>query len=62
MRDKIADWLFGDGGILRVRAILTYTLLTLVAYMTFTDEIAPDQLVQLAVMAVSFYFGTRASK
>lgn len=59
LRDRILEALFGVGGLLRVRSVLTYILVGQVGYLTATGRIDPAAVVGMAAAAVAFYFASR---
>ncbi len=61
MKERILEALFGDGGILRVRALLAFILVGLVGYGFLDGKVEGDTLVTLAATAVAFYFGQRTA-
>ena len=61
MKEKLIDALVGEGGIFKVRSLITFGLLGLVAYLTFNGEIDPSHILGMTGTAVGFYFGTRSN-
>ena len=52
--------LTGDGGILRVRSLMTLTLVGAFAYGFVDGLIAADVFVPVVGVALAYYFGSRA--
>ena len=59
--DKLYEALFGEGGLLRVRAALAFALTGAVIYLFVQDKVVPDTLLTLTGLADGFYFGTRSA-
>jgi hypothetical protein len=59
--EKLYEALFGEGGILRVRAALAFALTGACIYLFVDDKAVPDSLLALTSLADGFYFGTRSS-
>ena len=62
MRDKIVEYLIGDGGPLRVRAILAEATTATVAYLWIAEKSVPDALVTAWAAIMAFYFATRSQQ
>ncbi|KKL44649.1 hypothetical protein LCGC14_2363570 [marine sediment metagenome] len=60
MLQTIFDRLTGDGGFLRVRAMIALALTGVVAYLFLTGGAVPDDLMKAWFAATAFYFGTRS--
>ncbi len=59
--DAIKNLLTGEGGLLRVRAILAFTLTGTVCYLFIDGQSVPGELLALAGGTLGYYFGTRGS-
>ena len=62
MKDLATKALFGDGGLLKVRAFLTFGLVAVACYMWLMGHELSDSQELLTGIAVAFYFGTRATE
>ena len=60
MRDKLFDAMFGEGGLLRVRAALAFILTGGITYMWMNGDEVPEAMLGLAAGAVGFYFASRS--
>ncbi len=54
------NWLFGEGGPLRVRAILAYVVVGVYAYLATIGDISPEEVGKLTLVVLAFYYVTRA--
>lgn len=61
MSEKITEALFGEGGLLRVRAVLTFGLAAVLCWLTIDGVIDPEVFLGIAAGAVGYYFGTRGA-
>ena len=61
LRDRLFAALFGEGGLLRVRAGLAFILTGAVVYLWINGDSVPDALLAMASGTVAYYFGNRAS-
>jgi len=59
MREKMVDALFGEGGIFRVRGIMSLGMVGLVGYLALDGKVSVEQIVPLATMVFLFYFESR---
>lgn len=59
--DKLATLLTGEGGILRVRALIAFAFVGTVCYLFADGQSVPGELLGLTGGAVGYYFGTRGS-
>ncbi len=60
--DFIKNLLIGEGGLLRVRALLAFALTGCTVYLFVDGVDAPPELMTLTGGAVGYYFGTRGAK
>lgn len=60
--DTLKDALFGEGGLIRVRAIIAFALTGTLCYLAIDGADVPDWLLGVAGPAIGFYFGTRAGE
>ncbi len=58
---KIAELLTGEGGLLRVRAVVTFIFVGTVCYLFADGQEVPSELLGLTGVATGFYFGTRGA-
>jgi hypothetical protein len=59
--EKLYEALFGEGGLLRVRAILAFALTGACIYLFIDDSAVPDTLLTLTAGADAYYFATRGA-
>lgn len=59
--EKLVTLLTGEGGLLRVRALITFALVGTVCYLFIDTQTVPGELLALTGGAFGFYFGTRAA-
>ncbi|KKM56509.1 hypothetical protein LCGC14_1551550 [marine sediment metagenome] len=52
--------LFAEGGALRVRAILAFVIGAVYAYLAITGEIPSEDIKEVTLLVIAFYFFTRA--
>jgi hypothetical protein len=57
--DKAYDALFGDGGLLKVRAILAFMLTGACIFLWIDTGNVPDALLATAGPAIGYYFASR---
>ena len=60
--DTFKSMLTGTGGLLRVRALITFALVGTVCYLFIDGQSIPGELLALTGTAFGFYFGTRAGE
>ena len=48
--------------LLKVKTIVTFTVVLVFAVLSFMDRITADQVMVIASMVISFYFGTQQEK
>lgn len=60
--EKLATLLTGEGGILRVRALIAFALVGTVCYLFADGQSVPSELLGLTGGAVGFYYGNRSAK
>ncbi len=56
------NFLTGEGGLLRVRALLAFAFTAATIYLFVDGAEAPPELMTLTGGAVGYYFGTRGAK
>ena len=61
MKDKLFDALFGEGGLLRVRAVLAFALTGASIYLFIDGQSVPDPLLALTSSTVAFYIAGRTA-
>ena len=61
MKQQLFDALFSDGGLLRVRAVLTFILTGSSVYLFIDGQSIPDPLLALTSGAVAYYFAQRGA-
>lgn len=61
MREIIVA-LFQPGGFLRVRSVLAFVFGGVYAYLAVTGVIPPEDIKEITLIVVAFYFITRAGK
>ncbi len=57
---EIIRSLFAEGGALRVRAILAFVIGGVYAYLSITGEIPAEDIKEVTLLVIAFYFFTRA--
>lgn len=62
MKQLVSKALFGEGGLIKVRAFLTFGLVAVACYMWLMGKTLSDSQELLTGIAVAFYFGTRATE
>ncbi len=58
--NEIIRSLFAEGGALRVRAILAFVVAGVFAYLAITGEIPYEDIKEVTLLVIAFYFFTRA--
>lgn len=61
MRQQLMDALFGDGGLVRVRALLAFSFSAATIYLWVSGDPVPDALLATTTGAVGYYFGSRTA-
>ena len=56
------EWKTNLGNLLKVKSIVTFVVLVVFAVLALRGDISPENVVQLAMMVFSFYFGTQIEK
>ena len=56
------DRLTGEGGPLRVRSILAFTVSGVFAYLAVTGDVPAEDIKEVALLIMAFYFITRAAQ
>lgn len=56
------EWKTNLGNLLKVKSIVTFVVLVVFAVLSLRGDISPENVVQLAMMVFSFYFGTQIEK
>ena len=59
--NKLIELLTGEGGILRVRALLAFGLTGTVCFLALSETSVPQEILVLDGTALGFYFAQRAS-
>jgi hypothetical protein len=59
MKDKMFEALFGEGGLLRVRAVLAIGLTATCAVLWLDERTVPDALLATTAAADAYYFAAR---
>ena len=57
---KLVELLTGEGGLLRVRAVIVFAFVGTVCYLFADGQSVPGELLALTGGAVGYYFSTRA--
>ena len=60
--DKILNLIFGEGGLLRVRAIIALGLTAVTSFMWVNEIPVSDQQELINGIVLAFYFGTRGAE
>ena len=61
MVNRLLDGLFGDGGILRVRALIAFALVGTLCVGFMRGMIEADLFVPISFASTAYYFATRGS-
>ena len=62
MFKQFLERLTGEGGPLRVRSILAFTVAGVYAYLAIESKIPTEDIKEITLLVVAFYFITRAAQ